>query len=81
MEKGGILFLIHVFFYHGKNCLMSLSYYSIPSSAEVTVKLRNRGSDSYKGDVYGDCIYVEQKISSDGCRTCKIKNKSGKYKI
>ncbi|XP_060790472.1 structural maintenance of chromosomes protein 6 isoform X2 [Neoarius graeffei] len=47
------------------------------SSAEVTVKLRNRGSDAYKGDVYGDCISVEQKITSDGCRTCKIKNKSG----
>ncbi|XP_034163931.2 structural maintenance of chromosomes protein 6 isoform X2 [Pangasianodon hypophthalmus] len=47
------------------------------SSAEVTVKLRNRGSDAYKGDVYGDCISVEQRITSDGCRTCKIKNKSG----
>uniref|UniRef100_A0A8B9RP70 Structural maintenance of chromosomes protein 6 n=1 Tax=Astyanax mexicanus TaxID=7994 RepID=A0A8B9RP70_ASTMX len=47
------------------------------SSAEVTVKLRNRGSDSYKGEVYGDCISVEQRITSDGCRTCKIKNKAG----
>ncbi|KAI5618955.1 structural maintenance of chromosomes protein 6 isoform X2, partial [Silurus asotus] len=47
------------------------------SSAEVTVKLKNRGSDAYKGDVYGDCISIEQKISSDGCRACKIKNKSG----
>ncbi|KAK3538335.1 hypothetical protein QTP70_035213, partial [Hemibagrus guttatus] len=47
------------------------------SSAEVTVKLRNRGSDAYKGDGYGDCISIEQRITSDGCRTCKIKNKSG----
>ncbi|GAA6068164.1 structural maintenance of chromosomes protein 6, partial [Tachysurus ichikawai] len=47
------------------------------SSAEVTVKLRNRGSDAYKGDVYGDYISVEQRITSDGCRTSKIKNKSG----
>ncbi|KAF4084195.1 hypothetical protein AMELA_G00125660 [Ameiurus melas] len=47
------------------------------SSAEVTVKLRNRGSDAYKGDTYGDCISVEQRITGDGCRTCKIKNKSG----
>lgn len=53
-------------------------HHFIPSSAEVAVKLRNRGSDAYKGDVYGDYISVEQKISSDGCRTCKIKNKSGK---
>lgn len=50
------------------------------SSAEVAVKLRNRGSDAYKGDVYGDCISVEQRITSDGCRTCKIKNRSGKKK-
>ncbi|XP_062864147.1 structural maintenance of chromosomes protein 6 [Trichomycterus rosablanca] len=48
------------------------------SSAEVTVKLRNRGSDAYKGNIYGDCISVEQRITSDGCRTCKIKNKSGR---
>ncbi|KAM9465780.1 structural maintenance of chromosomes protein 6 [Clarias gariepinus] len=47
------------------------------SSAEVAVKLRNRGSDAYKDDVYGDCISVEQRITSDGCRTCKIKNKAG----
>ncbi|TSO25151.1 Structural maintenance of chromosomes protein 6 [Bagarius yarrelli] len=47
------------------------------SSAEVTVKLRNRGSDAYKGDIYGDCISVEQRITGDGGRTCKIKNKSG----
>lgn len=47
------------------------------SSAEVTVKLRNRGSDAYKGDVYGDCISVEQRITGDGGRTCKIKNKPG----
>uniref|UniRef100_A0AAR2KYZ7 Structural maintenance of chromosomes protein 6 n=1 Tax=Pygocentrus nattereri TaxID=42514 RepID=A0AAR2KYZ7_PYGNA len=47
------------------------------SSAEVTVKLRNRGSDAYKGDTYGDCISIEQRITSDGCRTCKIKNKPG----
>ncbi|KAL2098864.1 hypothetical protein ACEWY4_005344 [Coilia grayii] len=45
--------------------------------ADVTVKLRNRGMDAYKGDIYGDCIIVEQRITSDGCRLCKIKNKSG----
>ncbi|XP_076834227.1 structural maintenance of chromosomes protein 6 isoform X2 [Brachyhypopomus gauderio] len=47
------------------------------SSAEVTVKLKNRGSDAYKGDIYGDCICIEQRITSDGCRICKIKNKTG----
>lgn len=57
-----------------------LYYHSISSSAEVTVKLRNRGSDAYKGDVYEDYISIEQRITSDGCRTCKIKNKSGNEK-
>lgn len=50
----------------------------IYSHADVTVKLRNRGSDAYKGDVYGDCIVIEQRITNDGCRLCKIKSKSGK---
>ncbi|XP_012677888.1 structural maintenance of chromosomes protein 6 [Clupea harengus] len=45
--------------------------------ADVTVKLRNRGSDAFKGDIYGDCIIVEQRITSDGCRLCKIKSKAG----
>ncbi|XP_063040294.1 structural maintenance of chromosomes protein 6 [Engraulis encrasicolus] len=45
--------------------------------ADVTVKLRNRGIDAFKGEVYGDCIIVEQRIANDGCRLCKIKNKSG----
>uniref|UniRef100_A0A4W4GGL2 Structural maintenance of chromosomes protein 6 n=1 Tax=Electrophorus electricus TaxID=8005 RepID=A0A4W4GGL2_ELEEL len=47
------------------------------SSAEVTVKLKNRGSDAYKGDIYRDSICIEQRITSDGCRTCKIKSKTG----
>lgn len=72
--------IVHGSYSHWKNCHVLLLCHSIPSSAEVTVKLRNRGSDAYKGDVYGDCISVEQRITSDGCRTCKIKNKSGKNK-
>jgi len=41
------------------------------------VKLKNRGNDPYKGDIYGDSICIEHRISSDGCRTCKIKSKMG----
>lgn len=78
MEKGGSLFFFDIgLIYYWKNSYVVLFYHSISSSAEVTVKLRNRGSDAYKGDVYGDCISVEQRITGDGCRTCKIKNKSG----
>ncbi|CDQ67465.1 unnamed protein product [Oncorhynchus mykiss] len=47
------------------------------STADVTVKLRNRGPDAYKGDVYGECISIEQRISSDGVRTCRLKSKTG----
>ncbi|KAJ7990795.1 hypothetical protein DPEC_G00290620 [Dallia pectoralis] len=47
------------------------------STADVTVKLRNRGPDAYKGDIYGDCISIEQRISCDGVRTCRLKSKSG----
>ncbi|KAL6105278.1 uncharacterized protein ACO6RY_06840 [Pungitius sinensis] len=47
------------------------------NTADITVKLRNRGPDAFKRGVYGDCISIEHRISSDGCRTCRLKNKSG----
>ncbi|XP_070776226.1 structural maintenance of chromosomes protein 6 [Enoplosus armatus] len=47
------------------------------NTADITVKLRNRGPDAYKRDVYGDCISIEHRISCDGCRTCRLKSKSG----
>lgn len=56
---------------------MSLQYHVLSSSADITVKLRNRGPDAYKMDVYGDCIAIEQRISCDGSRTCKVKSKLG----
>ncbi|KAM4724558.1 structural maintenance of chromosomes protein 6 [Anableps anableps] len=47
------------------------------STADVIVKLRNRGADAYKKDLYGDYITIEQRISSDGSRGYKLKSKSG----
>uniref|UniRef100_A0A8C1LL59 Structural maintenance of chromosomes protein 6 n=1 Tax=Cyprinus carpio TaxID=7962 RepID=A0A8C1LL59_CYPCA len=47
------------------------------SFADIKVKLKNSGNDPYKGDIYGDSICIEHRITSDGCRTCKIKNKTG----
>ncbi|XP_057199354.1 structural maintenance of chromosomes protein 6 isoform X2 [Triplophysa rosa] len=47
------------------------------SAADVQVKLKNRGKEAYKIETYGDSICIEHHITSDGCRTCKIKNKSG----
>ncbi|KAG2467980.1 SMC6 protein, partial [Polypterus senegalus] len=46
-------------------------------SAEVSITLRNRGPDAFKPAVYGDSIIIEQKISSDGVRSYKMKSKSG----
>ncbi|KAG7229117.1 hypothetical protein INR49_013059 [Caranx melampygus] len=47
------------------------------NTADITVKLKNRGPDAYKKDIYGDSISIEHRISSDGCRTCRLKSKSG----
>ncbi|XP_028250414.1 structural maintenance of chromosomes protein 6 isoform X2 [Parambassis ranga] len=47
------------------------------STADITIKLRNRGPDAYKKDLYGDCISVEHRITGDGSRTCRLKSKSG----
>ncbi|XP_054469577.1 structural maintenance of chromosomes protein 6 [Anoplopoma fimbria] len=47
------------------------------NTADITVKLRNRGPDAFKRDIYGDCISIEHRISSDGCRTCRLRNKTG----
>uniref|UniRef100_A0A3Q0RNA1 Structural maintenance of chromosomes 6 n=1 Tax=Amphilophus citrinellus TaxID=61819 RepID=A0A3Q0RNA1_AMPCI len=60
------------------NRAMSLKdFVKTNETADITVKLRNRGPDAYKKDVYGDSISIEHRISSDGCRTCRLKSKSG----
>uniref|UniRef100_A0A7N8XDP7 Structural maintenance of chromosomes protein 6 n=1 Tax=Mastacembelus armatus TaxID=205130 RepID=A0A7N8XDP7_9TELE len=47
------------------------------NAADITIKLRNRGPDAYKMDVYGNTISIEHRLSSDGSRTYKLKSKSG----
>lgn len=47
------------------------------SSADLSITLRNKGKDSYKPEVYGDAIIVDLKITREGLRTYKLKNKSG----
>ncbi|KAL4624001.1 structural maintenance of chromosomes protein 6-like isoform X1 [Arapaima gigas] len=46
-------------------------------SAEIKIQLQNKGTDAYKGDIYGDSITVEQRITNDGYRTYKMKSKTG----
>lgn len=46
-------------------------------SADVSITLRNKGRDAYKPEVYGSSIVVDLKITREGLRTYKLKNKSG----
>ena len=47
--------------------------------SEVRVHLRNRGTEAYQHDVYGDTIIVERTISSDGAGSYKLKSSQGIY--
>ncbi|XP_076340911.1 structural maintenance of chromosomes protein 6-like [Tachypleus tridentatus] len=46
-------------------------------SAEIVVKLRNRGVDSHRPEEYGSTITIERRITSDGTSTYKMKGLSG----
>ncbi|XP_018430887.1 PREDICTED: structural maintenance of chromosomes protein 6-like [Nanorana parkeri] len=46
-------------------------------SADISITLRNRGSDAFKPEVYGDSIVVQQHLTVDGGRTYKLKSKTG----
>ncbi|XP_019392917.1 PREDICTED: structural maintenance of chromosomes protein 6-like isoform X2 [Crocodylus porosus] len=47
------------------------------SSADISITLRNRGREAFKPEAYGDSIIVNQRISTDGSRSYKMKSKSG----
>jgi len=48
------------------------------NNGSVTVKIRNKGPDAYKPDIYGDRIIIERRLSRDGANGYKIKNSSGR---
>ncbi|KAI9305478.1 P-loop containing nucleoside triphosphate hydrolase protein [Cunninghamella echinulata] len=48
------------------------------NAALVTIHITNKGSDSFKNDVYGDIIIVDRRILRDGSSSFKIKNYLGK---
>ncbi|KAG0215890.1 Structural maintenance of chromosomes protein 6 [Mortierella sp. NVP41] len=48
------------------------------SQTDVKLQLRNRGSDGFKPEVYGDSIIIERRITQDGGSSYKIKNSKGK---
>ncbi|KAM4522033.1 structural maintenance of chromosomes protein 6 [Odontesthes bonariensis] len=47
------------------------------SAADVSVTLRNKGRDAYKPEVYGPAIIIDLRITREGLRTYKLRNKSG----
>lgn len=47
------------------------------TSADVTIKLRNRGHDAFRPEVYGESIIVQQRLTADGGRSYKLKSCSG----
>ena len=48
-------------------------------TALVKVRLRNRGQDAFKPDVYGDSIVIERRIYATGQTAFQIKNANGNY--
>ncbi|MEE6476873.1 hypothetical protein FKM82_011251 [Ascaphus truei] len=47
------------------------------TSADVSITLRNRGSDAFRPEVYGDSIIVQQHFTTDGNRSYKLKSTTG----
>lgn len=47
-------------------------------SGQVSVQLRNRGSDAFKHSEYGDSIIIERRITTDGGSSYKLKSRKGK---
>ena len=48
------------------------------SAAYVSITLRNRGSDAYKPDEYGNVIIIERRLTLDGSGNYKIKSADNK---
>jgi len=40
----------------------------------ISITLRNRGTDAYKNEEYGDSILIERRLTKDGTGSYKIKN-------
>eukprot|EP01103_Thecamoeba_quadrilineata_P019374 TRINITY_DN7816_c0_g1_i1.p1 TRINITY_DN7816_c0_g1~~TRINITY_DN7816_c0_g1_i1.p1 ORF type:complete len:1068 (+),score=278.16 TRINITY_DN7816_c0_g1_i1:24-3206(+) len=51
------------------------------SYATVSVKLRNRGSDAFKPEEYGESIVVERRLTKDGQGSYKLKDATGRRTI
>ncbi|PIK59309.1 hypothetical protein BSL78_03738 [Apostichopus japonicus] len=45
--------------------------------AEISIILRNEGTDAYKSELYGPRIRIERRITSDGATSYKLKSHKG----
>ncbi|OCT81266.1 structural maintenance of chromosomes protein 6 isoform X2 [Xenopus laevis] len=45
--------------------------------AEISITLRNRGQGAYRPDVFGNSITVQQRLTTEGSRTYKLKSATG----
>ena len=57
----------------------SLINFCFCRSGQVSVQLRNRGSDAFKHSEYGDSIIIERRITADGGSSYKLKSRKGKF--
>ncbi|XP_077474475.1 structural maintenance of chromosomes protein 6 [Stigmatopora argus] len=47
------------------------------SSADVSITLNNKGTDSYKPELYGSVITIDMRLTHEGVRTYKLKSEGG----
>jgi len=48
------------------------------NAASITISLRNRGTDAYKPEEYGETIIVERRLTTDGAGSYKLKASDGR---
>ena len=65
IEVHFVPFFFFFFFYHNR-------------TAEVEIRLRNKGPDAYKHDLYGDSVVIQRKISADGGTRYALKSERGR---
>ena len=56
---------LNIYFYHNR-------------TAEVEIRLRNKGPDAYKHELYGDSVVIQRKISADGGTRYALKSERGR---
>ena len=69
---------MHILYLYEHSCCILSFVVMLPSYAQVSIKLRNRGQDAYRPKEYGQSITVERRITSDGSGSYKLKSHDGR---